>query len=486
MLKFGKTRILAFTLALMMALVLLPAAALADGDAGHIVLFSDVTDDTEKSYLQTATAAPGDTMTVYVPILNKDLASATDLSCALPVSSDVKVYPFDQPADATVKALAAGAHQMWNATDSKLVSWDGKALAQGERAYFKLSYKIAASTPTGGYTLPFTVSYSDGSSSLTDTVNVYVYVNEKTSSSSSGGGSSYKSKPKVILESYSFVETPIYAGDTVTLRLVVTNTSEREAITNLQLDYSNDAGAILPAPGGSSSIFIGTIDKSDAYAFSIKLQVAPDAEAKSQLLTIKLSYEGTRNRQEFEETASVSVPVQQKARVRINDPVVYDDPWVGGTVSIGLTLYNLGKSPLYNCLVDLEDTPNMKLEESYFGGNVASGGTMRADLSITPLVGGEVTGNIRVTYEDVYGNQTEQLLPLTMLVNEDTGNGGANIYVSGSNAVIPAEMPVDAPVSSGLAWYWIALIVCAAIGAAAIVIVRIKKKRERSLEDEDI
>jgi len=358
-------------------------------------------------------------------------------------------------------------------------------LAQGERAYFKLSYKISASTPTGGYTLPFTVSYSDGSNSLTDTVNVYVYVNEKTSSSSSGG-SSYKSKPKVILESYSFVEDTIYAGDTITLRLVVSNTSEREAITNLQLDYSNDAGAILPAPGGSSSIFIGTIDKSDAYAFSIRLQIAPDAEAKSQLLTVKLSYEGTRNRQEFEETASVSVPVQQKARVRINDPVVYDDPWVGGTVSVGLTLYNLGKSPLYNCLVDLEDTPNMTLEEAYFGGNVASGGTMRADLSITPLVGGEVTGNIRVTYEDVYGNQTEQLLPITMLVNEDTGNGGANIYVSGSNAVIPAEIPVDAPASSGLAWYWIALIVCAVIGAAAIIIVRVKKKRERSLEDDDI
>ena len=46
MLKIGKTRILAYALALMMALVLLPAAALAEGDAGHIVLFSDVTDDT--------------------------------------------------------------------------------------------------------------------------------------------------------------------------------------------------------------------------------------------------------------------------------------------------------------------------------------------------------------------------------------------------------------------------------------------------------
>ena len=69
---------------------------------------------------------------------------------------------------------------------------------------------------------------------------------------------------------------------------------------------------------------------------------------------------------------------------------------------------------------------------------------------------------------------------------EDTGDGGASIYVSGSNAVIPAETPEEAPAASGLAWYWIALIACAAIGAAAIIIVRVKKKRERSLEDEDI
>lgn len=486
MLKFGKTRILAFALALMMALVLVPAAALAEGEDGpkHIVLFSDVTDETEKSYLQTATAAPGETMTVYVPILNKDLANATGLSCSLAVDTSTSLFPFEKKNE-TDTSIVASALQKWDATEGKLVDWNGDALAQGERAYFKFSAKVLSSITPMGYTLPFKVSYSDGANSLTDTINVYVYVNEKTSSSS-GGGSSYKSKPKVILESYSFVEDPIYAGDTVTLRLVISNTSEREAITNLQLDFSNETGAILPAPGGSSSIFIGTIEKSDAYAFSVKLQIAPDAEAKSQLLTVKLSYEGTRNRQEFEETASVSVPVQQKARIRINDPVVYDDPWVGGTVSVGITLYNLGKSPLYNCLVDLEDTPNMKLEESYFGGNVASGATMRADLSITPLVGGEITGNVRVTYEDVYGNQTEQLLPLTMLVNEDTGDGGASIYVSGSNAVIPAETPEEAPASSGLAWYWIALIACAVIGAAAIIIVRVKKKRERSLEDDDI
>lgn len=486
MFKNRTIRLLSLALALVFALAALPAAALAEDDAGHIVLFSDVTDETEKSYLQTATAAPGDTMTVYVPILNKDLASATGVKCVLLTSDVVKDFPFEKPTDATIKEIEANALQKWDATNSKLVEWNDKTLVQGERAYFKFSAKIASSTPTGGYTLPFKVSYNDGTNDCTDTINVYVYVNEKSSSGSSGG-SGYKSKPKVILEAYSFVESPIYAGDTVTLRLVIANTSEKEAITNLQLDFSNDTGAILPAPGGSSSIFIGTIDKGDAYAFSIKLQIAPDAEAKSQLLAIKLSYEGTRNRQDFEEAASVSVPVQQKARVRINDPVVYDDPWVGSPASVGVTIYNLGKSPLYNCLVDLEENPNITLEESYFGGNVVSGGTMRADLSVTPLIGGEVNGNIRVTYEDVYGNQTVELLPLKLLVSESTDEG-ASIYVSGSNVAVPAGSNGDAaaPAAASLAWLWWTLGILAVGGVGTLIAVKARKKRKTAEEQADL
>ena len=483
--KFGKTRFLALTLAFIMALALLPTFALAD-DAGHIVGFTgaNVTDETELSYLATASIKPDYEFYVYIPMVNTGSGTATDIKCSIPVSTDTTVFPFTV-ANATETVRDASAYKKVDPTDStKLTSWTDNTLLTGEHGYFRMKATVASAVASGYIDLKFNVSYKYDGTDCTDTISVKIFVREVSSSSSSG--SSYKSKPKVILESYSFDEDTIYAGDTVTLRLVVANTSTREAITNLQLDFSNEAGAILPAPGGSSSIFIGDIEKDDAYAFSIKLQIAPDADAKAQLLTVKLSYEGTRNRQEFEETASVSVPVQQKARVRINDPVVYDDPWVGGTVSVGVTMYNLGKSPLYNCMVELEENPNMTMEETYFGGNIASGGTMNADLSITPLVGGEITGNIRVTYEDVYGNQSEQLLPLTMLVNEDSGDGGASIYVSGSNAVIPADESEATPTSSGLAWYWIALIACAAIGAAAIVVVRVKKKRERSLEDEDI
>ncbi|MEZ4627655.1 MAG: hypothetical protein R2912_06080 [Eubacteriales bacterium] len=308
----------------------------------------------------------------------------------------------------------------------------------------------------------------------TDTVTVHIYVREKTATSGSSGGTSYKSKPKVILESYSFAEDAIYAGDTVTLRLVIANTSTREAVTNLQLDFANDAGVILPAPGGSSSVFIGTIDKDDAYMLTIRLQVATDAEPKSQLLTLKLSYEGTKNRQEFEESASVSVPVQQKARVRINAPVVYDDPWVNSNVSIGVTLYNLGKSTLYNCMVDVA-SDSLTLEEPYFGGNITSGSTMRADLNVIPTAGGEIDASVRVTYEDVNGNQTEELLPLNMYVNEDADMPFAS---PGDAMFTPESKP-----AANIGWIFWLFGGAAAVTALVFLGIRHKKKRARELED---
>ncbi len=477
--KNSKTRFMAVAIVVALIVTLLPAAAFAVD--GNIIAYDgkDIVDTAETAYLATAAGHPGDSIPIYIPIKNIGGSTATDVKCEIPVSGNPDEFPFVNES-ATATSFTTKAYKKVDASDPadiKLDSWNGNELLDGEHAYFKLDITILPGATSGYKTLTFTINYTYGGAACTDTVDVTLYVRPIEASSGSHG-SSYRSKPKVIIESYEFTSDTIYAGDTVTLRLVVANTSSREAITNLLLELSDESGAVIPAPGGSSSIYIGTIDKQDVYAFSIDLQISPDAEAKSHLLSIKLAYEGTKNRQEFEQTASVNVPITQHARVRINEPVVYDDPWVGSSVSVGITLFNLGKSPLYNCLVDLEDTDDMTLEESYFGGNVASGATMRADMTVTPLVAGEVTANLRVTYEDAYGNQTEELLPLKLFVNEDTP---AVSFVSGSDAMFAADEPPAA--GNGVAWYWWALAFAVVVAGLVVLGIRGKKKRERELED---
>lgn len=470
MVKSGKIKLLTLVLTLALACTALPLAALADGE---VTLYkgddtSDgIIDSRESGYLQTPAGHIGDTISVYVPVKNSSGGTLTNVSCSLPVSTDVTVFPFENP-DETKTSLDAKAYQVADIGTHALVAWNGDSLDAAEHAYFKLDVTFGSGANAGYYSVPFTIKYDGG----TSTVNLVVYCRGvDTGGSGSSSGSSYKSKPKVIVEAYEFVQSPIYAGDTVQLRMVVANTSNREAVTNLQLDYTCESGAVIPAPGGSSSIYLGTIDKNGVRALTVNLQIAPDAEAKSQVLAVTLSYEGTKNRSDFEEKASVNVPILQKARVRINDPVVYDDPWVGSTVSMGVTLYNLGKSPLYNCMVDVTGE-GFTLEEGYFGGNVASGSTMNADLSIIPTVGGDLSANVRVTYEDVYGNQTEQLLPLTMFVNEDTP----------MDSPLPDEGETT-PEKTGMSWIVWALIGAVVVAGLIVLFIRLKKKRERALED---
>ena len=74
-------------------------------------------------------------------------------------------------------------------------------------------------------------------------------------------------------------------------------------------------------------------------------------------------------------------------------------PWVGQSCALYFALYNMGKAPIYNCMVDVEGE-GLAMEETYFGGTVAAGSTMRADFSIIPSVGGDIAGEIVITYED--------------------------------------------------------------------------------------
>lgn len=467
--KTGRIKLLALLVTLALALTALPFSALAD-DEVSLYNGDSIVDSRESGYLQTPAGHVDDTISVYVPIINNSGSDQSNLSCSLAVSADTTVFPFANP-DETKTSLDWKAYQI--ADGGALVAWNGSSLPSGEHAYFKLDVSFAEGLAAGYYSVPFTVKCDSGTSTVK--VNVYCRGVDTSSSGSSSGGTSYKSKPKVIIEAYEFEQNPIYAGDVVQLRLVVANTSNREAVTNLQLDYACESGAVIPAPGGSSSIYLGTIPKNGVRALTVDLQIAPDAEAKSQVLAVTLSYEGTKNRSDFEEKASVNVPILQKARVRINDPVIYDDPWVGSTVSMGVTLYNLGKSPLYNCMVDVV-SDSLTLEETYFGGNVASGSSMNADLSVTPNVGGDIDAKIRVTYEDVYGNQTEELLPLHMTVNEEAPSTVAS---PGDGMEAPSAQPTN----GGAGWIIWTLIGAVVIAGLIVLFIRLKKKRERALED---
>ncbi len=430
--------------------------------------------DEENALLEGNTLVAGKDVTLYIPVINRGGVTASSITCELPYSGDALAFPFESSTQAAVQASAYKKYDA-AANDGKggLVDWTDDSLAAGERGWFQLSgVKALASLSQGNMQLVFNLNY-DGAAAA-QTVRLTVYVTNSDWNPSAGGGSSYKSKPKVIIESYSFDRDRIYAGDTVRVNICVRNTSLTEAITNLQLDYSDEGGKILPSSGSSNSVFLGSIEKGEAYQLVLFLDIAPDAEAKTYALGVKLVYEGTKNRSEFTEETSIGLAVLQRIRIRLTDPVIYGDPWVGQGTSMSLSLYNLSKATIYNCSAEISGD-GLSLEEPFFGGNIAAGGTMRADLSVISEQAGEVAGQIIITYENIYGETTTETVDFSMFVNE--------MAAAGDDVDVGVMMETEQPQAKGLGWYWWLLIAAAVIAGAVLLIITLQKRRKKYLEE---
>ena len=430
--------------------------------------------DEENALLAGNAIVAGKDAKLYIPIINRGDVPANSLQCVLPYSGDPVAFPFESSTLADVNAVPYKKFDpSANGGSGGLVDWDGTTLAVGERAWFELTgVKALTSLTQGSLQLVFEVFCAG--SSAPELIKITVYVTN-VSWSPPVGGSGNRSKPKVIIEAYSFDRERVYAGDKLRINLSVRNTSSAEAITNLLLTYSSDGGVLLPSSGTSNSVFLGEIKKGEAYQLVLFIDVSSGAEAKTYPLSIQLAYESARNFAEFKEETSITIPVLQRIRVRLTEPAMYGDPWVGQGIMMSFSLYNLSKSTIYNCSVEVAGE-GLSLEEPFFGGNVSGGNMMRADVSVIPETAGEVHGQFLVNYENIFGEITTETLDFTLFVQDFGGRGSEETFD-------PGVMPEQNSAAGSFAWLWWALIGAVVLGGVIVLIVVLRKRRKKFLEE---
>lgn len=359
---------------------------------------------------------------------------------------------------------------------------------------FQFDMRFADKVTAGVKKVDFTVTYERGwgsaEGSSTESCDVSLYVNVTKGYEAAGetpGGETTQTLPKLVVDSYSFSEEKIYAGETFTLTFTVRNTSNEEDTKSILLTMTNNAetGKLTPAEG-SNTLYIDKLAKGESKTLSMSLATAPDTEAKAYELKLDFDYEGTKTRPatlaKGASSASIPVTVLQKIRLKIDDPTVDGEAMEGESVPVYFSLYNMGRSPIYNCMVTVEGD-GLSLEDSVFQGTVAAGNSMRADLSVITATPGQIDGEIVISYEDALEEKMEERLPLSIFVNEGF-NPDANGGMDDPGFIDqPTIGGMDDPSSSGTpVWIWIAL---GAVVAAAIVvaIILLKKKRAKMLED---
>ena len=425
--------------------------------------------DTNGLIVSTASGKNGGKVTVRLPLLCVD-GPVSNIKATPKISTSLDEFPF------AVEQI------------DYTLSYAG-AIGTNQVIEFQFNMRFADKVTAGVKKVDFTVTYDRGWGSAEGTttescdISLYVNVTKGYEGADSTDGTTTQTLPKLVVDSYQFSTEKIEAGDTFDLTFTVRNTSSDEDVKSILVTVSNNAetGKLTPAEG-SNTLYIDKLAKGESKTMTMSIATAADTEAKAYEIKLDFEYEGSKSRPESlakgEASASIPVTVMQKIRLKIDDPTVDGEAMEGESVPVYFSIYNMGRSAIYNCIITVEGD-GLSLEDSFFQGTLAAGNSLRADLSIITATPGQIDGEIVITYEDSLEEQKEERLPLSLYVTEAyTYDDTTNI----DDGYIDYNMD-DTSSSSGVpVWVWIVIGVVVA-GAAVAAIVLLKKKRAKDLED---
>lgn len=410
----------------------------------------------------------GDQLEVRLPLTCTN-GYVYDLKVTPVLSNDIEKFPFDI-----------------DLVDYTL-SYPG-SIGRGQVVEFLYHLRLSKKATVGVKQVDFNVTYRNDEGDLkSGTVSLFVNVRKGLSPTSDKDTTT--SVPKLIIESYKLSSDKIYAGETFDLEFTIKNTSDSTNLQNVQI-HIKDAGetaTIVPASGGSNTLYISKIGKGQSSSQKVSLQTAPDAAAKAYTLNVDFSYESASTNAAHTANETIAVPILQKIRLKCDEPTVYDEiSYLESSTSMSIRMYNMGRSSVYNCIVDVEGN-GLKLEESYFGGTLSAGSTLAADISVIPSEAGDIQGTVVISYEDVYGEPGEERLPFTLHV-EDPNAGMENMEgmegMGGEGMEGGMTDPGMEGGSKGFPW-WGWVIGAGALGGGGFFgFKKLKKRRARSLEDD--
>ena len=407
----------------------------------------------------------GDQLEVRLPLTCTN-GYVYDLKVTPVLSNDIEKFPFDI-----------------DLVDYTL-SYPG-SIGRGQVVEFLYHLRLSKKATVGVKQVDFNVTYRNDEGDLkSGTVSLFVNVRKGLSPTSDKDTTT--SVPKLIIESYKLSSDKIYAGETFDLEFTIKNTSDSTNLQNVQI-HIKDAGetaTIVPASGGSNTLYISKIGKGQSSSQKVSLQTAPDATAKAYTLNVDFSYESASTNAAHTANETIAVPILQKIRLKCDEPTVYDDvSYLDSSTSMSIKMYNMGRSSVYNCIVDVEGN-GLKLEESYFGGTLSAGSTLAADISVIPSEAGDIQGTVVISYEDVYGEPGEERLPFTLHVEDPNAGMEGMEGTEGDGMGGDPTCPGGVEETKGFPWWGWAIGAGALGGGGFFGFKKLKKRRARSLEDD--
>lgn len=423
----------------------------------------------------TPVANAGQHVNVVLPVVNMGRTRVKNVVVTPQISSDASKWPFEIETS------------NYTQTIDRLPGTDDGGTDMERRRELTWTLKTRKDAPSGYLPLVFDVTYEKDDKSL-ETIQLTTYVKVVGTTGKAADGTT--STPRVIVTGFSTDPEVVHAGETFTLTLHMQNTSKATAVKNMLFDIqaaseSTDttyvAAAFLPT-AGSSTIFVDKIAAGATKDITIELEARSDLAQKPYVVNVKMDYED-ESVNSYENTASVSIPVRQEARVDISSVEVMPDSLeVGGEANVMFSIYNIGKTKLYNVSVKFV-ADSVSGGDTYLG-NIDPGATGNVDAYLTGAAAtmDDGTVKIQITYEDESGEAATIEKEMTLFVNE--------MYIPDDMGMMDDGMMVEEQGGFRI-WYVLVPLALLLIAGAVFVVIRRKKKKAHAeelleLEDTDL
>lgn len=367
------------------------------------------------------TVTYGETVNIVLPFINYGAAQIKDIIITPKVDISVKNWPFELNSTGYTKKIEA------------MPAYNANVDILSLRQDIVYTFTAREEILTGYYPIVFEVIYSLNNVTVSDEITTYVKTIGKPENGTTEGDEEEEeeeeelvSKPRIIVTGFETVPADVYAGDTFTVNIHVKNTSKTTAVSNVLFnmqaategkDETNTYAAFLPT-SGSSSVYMDKIAPDSTKDISIEMTAKADLAQKPYVLNVDMTYDSDKVA-DLKDVASVSIPIKQEARFDTSTAEVMPaEINVGGQSNVMFSIYNTGKTTLYNVQVKYQGD-YVEGGESFIG-NLASGNTGSVDSMITAIAPCE-DGIVKaiISYEDDAGNVTEVEKEFSLYIYEE-------------------------------------------------------------------
>lgn len=430
---------------------------------------------------QTPTVSYGQQVAIVLPVVNFGTEELNDLIIEPVTSTLVTEWPFEP--DMT-NYLQTEPYIPGNQTKDK---------AMENRREFTFYFTARDDVMSGYYPLKFNIWYTKSGIRCEEpaVLTVYVQTVGRPGSGTIGGNGQddTKAKPRIVVTGFETNPAEVFAGDTFTLTIHVKNTATDMPVTNVLFDMqaategedkTNTYAAFLPT-SGASSVFMDKIGANTAEDIVIEMTAKADLAQKPYVLDVNMKYDAG-SMFDLTDKASVSIPIHQESRFDTSVPeVAPSDITVGSQSNVMMSVYNTGKTTLYN--VQVKFHADSIDEASAFVGNLQSGATGNVDVMLTGIAPTMDDGTVvmEISYEDDAGNVTTTEKTITLYVNEEFYDDMMYDDSMMDNT--------DESAGSGKKGVVIGIVIAVIVvagAAGAVIFIRLKKKKaaEKALEDD--